>query len=63
MSAIHDAVVSKIRAQREHAEVLALWEKLWAAYGSGGAQAAEQVLNDLVQVPENAGSRPTRGRR
>jgi hypothetical protein len=64
MSAIYDVVVSKIRTQREHADVLALWEKLWAAYGAGGAGAVEQVLNDLVKAPSGvAGRKPPGGRR
>jgi hypothetical protein len=63
MNAIDETVVSKIRAQREHAEVLELWKKLWAAYGSGRAAAVEQVLTGLVKLPSGPGLTTMQGRR
>ncbi len=51
MITIQDAVAERIRGQREHKEVLALWNSLWAAYEKNGAEGIERVLLDLIRLP------------
>lgn len=51
MSTIPEAVAARIRAQKEHKDVLALWERLWAAYEKGGADEIERTLDELIQWP------------
>ncbi len=52
MTTIPNAVADKIRGQREHKEVLALWESLWAAYEKNGSDGVERVLLDLIKSPD-----------
>jgi hypothetical protein len=51
VTTIHEAVAAKIHGQREHKEVLALWDSLWAAYEKNGADGVERVLLDLIKSP------------
>ncbi len=51
MKPIDATVTAKLEAQRCHAEALALWKGLWAAYERAGAEGAEAYLAELLHSP------------
>lgn len=52
MHDIPQAVTERLRAQKDSKEAIALWEKLWDSYQSGGEKAANDFLNDLLETPQ-----------
>ena len=53
MHDISEAVAERLKAQKDSKEAIALWEKLWDSYQSGGKDAAKILLNDLLEKPQD----------
>lgn len=50
---LEKAVAAKLAAQRGHDDAAALWKKLWTAYEKAGAEAAQALLEELREAPED----------
>ncbi|UQA61392.1 hypothetical protein [Polyangium aurulentum] len=52
MDELNAAVVEHLKAQRDHEDVVALWEKLWMRFRRDGADGVEELLQELLEVPD-----------
>jgi hypothetical protein len=53
MRELHSVVVRHLKTKRESEGAIALWNKLWAALEKGGAEAVEELIAELAEMPKS----------
>jgi hypothetical protein len=53
MSELHTVVVRHLKATREADSAIALWNRLWTAFETGGAEAVASLIEELAEMPKS----------
>ena len=51
MDEINDAVITQLKEQKGHEELLVLWEQIWGAYQEQGGAGVDQLIENLLRYP------------
>jgi hypothetical protein len=57
MDEINAAVVRHLKNHRDHDDMGALWEQIWARFGRDGTKGVERLLEEVLEHPDAAGKR------
>lgn len=60
MDEFNATVLEQLTAQRDHDDVVALWEKIWTRFQRDGAVGVEELLEGLLERPETSKERSDR---
>ena len=53
MRELHSVVVRHLKTKRESEGAIELWNKLWTALEKGGAEAVEELIEELAEMPRS----------
>jgi hypothetical protein len=52
MHELYRTVTLHLKAQRDSAAALKLWDKLWDAYEQGGAEGVAKLIEQIIKLPD-----------
>ena len=52
MHELYKTVTLHLKAQRDSAAALKLWDKLWDAYEQSGAEGVAEYIDQIIKLPD-----------